>query len=346
MSWSRLFRSVPKDQHPDEVRMTLGEHLDELRSRLIRALVALFIGAMLCYFFIDEIMGFLTSPLFAVLRANGIETRMVALNPAENFITFLKVAVIVGFILSAPYSITQIWGFVAAGLYPHERKWVRMFAPASIILFFTGALFLLLVAAPLLLSFLVTYKNTLPNYESLTHLLLARVEAMEVKQPTPEGIWPTTQPIPAFETDPEDPPESVLWINRTARDVRIHVGDATYILAHLENVQKLNRLDPMMRVADYVVFILQLSAAFGIGFQVPVIVAFLATLGILSTAQMAKYRRHVIFGMAVLAAIVTPPDVSSMMLLLMPMIGLFEVGLFVGKVIERKRTSGAPNATK
>ncbi|MBP7935334.1 MAG: twin-arginine translocase subunit TatC [Phycisphaerae bacterium] len=342
----RIFRSIPKDQHPDEVRMTLGEHLDELRSRLIRALVALFVGAMLCWFFIDEIMGFLTSPLFAVLRANGIETRMVALNPAENFITFLKVAVIVGFILSAPYSITQIWGFVAAGLYPHERKWIRMFAPASIALFFTGALFLLLVAAPLLLSFLVTYKNTLPNYDSLTKILLTRVETMPVNQPTPENVWPATQPIPTYENDPANPPESVPWINRTSRDVRIRIGDANYILAHLEDVHKLNRLDPMMRVADYVVFILQLSAAFGIGFQVPVVVAFLATLGILSTAQMSRYRRHVIFGMAIVAAIVTPPDVTSMMLLLLPMIGLFEVGLLVGRVIERKRATQAAHAAK
>ena len=341
---ARLFRTtIPKNSHPDDVRMTLGEHLEELRFRLVRALLALFVGAIVCYIFIDQIMGFLVSPMFAVLRRHGIEPRMVALSPSENFITFLKVAFIVGFILTAPYSLMQIWGFIAAGLYPHERRWVNRFAPASIILFFTGACFLLLIASPLLLSFLVSYKTTLPDYESFTHMLLGDPSTMDVQQNS--KTWPTTQPMPTFDQDPSTPPEGVFWINTRSHDVRVRLKDSIYTVAHLEDIKNQNRLDPMMRISDYVVFILQLSAAFGIGFQVPVVVAFIATLGIVSTAEMAKFRRHVIFGMAIVAAVVTPPDVTSMMLLLGPMVCLFEVGLLVARMIEKRRAAEVPPAS-
>ena len=97
--------------------MTLGEHLEELRSRVVRALLALGVGAILCYVFIDPIMGLLTSPVFAVYKRHGMSPTMQALSPGEMLFTDLKVSMILGVILSAPYSIWQIWGFVAAGLY-------------------------------------------------------------------------------------------------------------------------------------------------------------------------------------------------------------------------------------
>jgi len=97
----------------------------------------------------------------------------------------------------------------------------------------------------------------------------------------------------------------------------------------------------MMRISEYVIFILQLSAAFGIGFQVPVVVAFVATLGIATADQMASLRRHIWFGMAVVAACVTPPNVGSMLMLLIPMIGLLEIGLLVARLIERDRAKTA-----
>ncbi|HON68712.1 MAG TPA: twin-arginine translocase subunit TatC, partial [Phycisphaerae bacterium] len=82
------------------------------------------------------------------------------------------------------------------------------------------------------------------------------------------------------------------------------------------------------------------AAAFGIGFQVPVVVAFLAVLGIFSADEMARFRRHVILIMAIAAAVFTPsPDPFSMMLLLLPMVGLFEAGLFVARRIERSRAA-------
>ncbi len=336
---ARFFQSTHKDVQPDEVRMTLGEHLEELRSRIIRALLALFVGAMVCYMFSGQIIGFLTSPMFAVLRQQGCDVRMVATNPAENFITSLKVSFIVGFIVSAPYSLVQIWGFVAAGLYQRERKWVRRFAPASIILFFTGAAFLLLVVSPLLLNFLVAYQNELPDYGFLPEWLIGTREPLKVEETYDQ--WPTTQPMPMFESDPADAPPGVPWINLQAQEMRIRIGEVDYTVTHLKDIKRQNRVEPMMRISEYVVFILQLAAAFGIGFQVPVVVAFVATLGIATAAQMGSLRRYIWFGMALVAACITPPDVTSMLMLLIPMAGLLEIGLLVARFIERERAKTA-----
>ena len=163
--------------------MTLGEHLEELRTRMVRAIVALVVGTIGCYVFIGPIMGFLTTPVFAVYKRHDMSPEMVSLAPAEAFLTDLKVAAIVGLILSAPYSLSQLWGFVAAGLYPNERRWVQRFAPASIVLFFSGVTFLLLIVSPLLLDFLLTYRRDLPNVDFTSNLILGT------------GEMPTSAPV-------------------------------------------------------------------------------------------------------------------------------------------------------
>lgn len=326
-------------RHPDEVRMTLGEHLEELRSRLIRAIVAVGVGAAVCYAFIQYIVAFLTWPIYTTLRANGLPADIKIFNPAEQFMVELKVAVILGIIVSAPYSLVQIWGFVAAGLYPHERKWVRAFAPVSIALFFIGAAFLLVIVSPLLLSFLMTYRTELPNIERFmpTWMVAAsNLPEIPAQPQTPE--WPTTQPaIPCFTEDPANPPEGVLWINATEREVRLRIGETIQTLGLLQEAGHKNRIIPDMRINEVIPFVLQLAAAFGLGFQVPVVVAFLSVLGIVSAANMAKMRRYVVFGMAVAAAVITPPDPGSMTLLLVPMVFLFEAGLVAARMIERRR---------
>jgi len=317
--------------------MTLGEHLEELRSRIIRALMSIGVAAVVCYLCINPIMGFLTAPVFAVYRRHDLTPQMVSLSPPEAFLTDLKVAIMTGFILAAPYALGQIWGFVAAGLYPHERRWVQRFAPASIALFFTGVVFLLLIVAPLLLDFLLTYRNSLPNIDLTSRFLLP---VQELAAPPPETQpWDPSKALPALEEDPPAPPERTPWINLKAHEIRIRLGDTHYTVAHLKKVTTGNTLQPMMRISEYILFIVHLAVAFGLGFQVPVVVAFVAMVGIASARQMAMLRRYVIFGMACAAAMLTPPDVTSMLLLLGPMACLFELGLVVARWIERKRAA-------
>lgn len=342
---------TPKGANPDEVRMTLGEHLEELRTRLIRAIIGLAMGAAGCYCFIGYIQALLVWPVFTVYRKHGYEAEIKTFSPSEGFLTDLKVALIVGLIVSAPYSISQIWGFIAAGLYPNERKWVRAFAPTSIILFFAGALFLIIVVNPLLLDFLLTYRTDLPDLERFmpTKALIKSSEP-DLLPVTPTTTGPATDAPPAadeairsFDQDaPPNMPQGIPWLNRTDREIRVRYGDKTYVMGHLREVGERNRVIPDMRLSEVVPFTLELAAAFGIGFQVPVVVAFLAVIGVASAAQMGSYRRHVIFVMSIAAAVITPsPDPFSMSLLLIPMIGLFEAGLLAAKAIERRRAEAA-----
>ncbi len=333
---ARLFDFKRGDLHPDDVRMTLGEHLEELRTRVVRALVGLVVGAILCYVYIDNIMGLLTSPVFAVYHRHGLDPTIIALSPPEMLLTDLKVSIIVGFILSAPYSIWQLWGFVAAGLYKYERRWVYRFAPASVALFFTGVLFLLFIVSPLLLNFLLTYRQYYPNYDWAYSWMLGESKPIATEQPDVQ--WPTTQPMPALDADPRSPPEGTPWVNLSTREVRIRIGDKTFAYGHLKEVEHRNRIDPSLRLADTIVFMLQLAAAFGVSFQVPVIVAFIATLGIASASQIGALRRYIWFVMCIAAAIITPTtDLATLFLLLGPMMGLLEVGLLVARMIEKGR---------
>lgn len=329
------------DLDPEQIRMTLGEHLEELRSRLIRALLALAVGAVLCFLVKDYVVAFLTWPVIAVQRARNMPVGLKFLNPAESFLTYLKVSIMVGFLLTSPYSLAQIWGFIAAGLYPNERRWVRRFVPVSIALFFTGAGFLLLVAAPMLVYFLAAYGEKLPNVEQYipTRILIPRVIEPIEKEPTraeDQVLWPTS--LPVFVKDPANPPELTPWINARDQKIRFRAQGTDYELG-FTNVDRRAEIIADFRLNEYITFILHLAIAFGIGFQVPVVVAFLAAVGIAEAAQMGRLRRHVWLVMAMVAAVVTPPDLTSMLALLLPMILFFEIGLYVARLIEHRRAA-------
>ncbi len=335
---------TPANTNPDEVRMTLGEHLEELRIRLIKALIALAIGAIICYVFIDYIQAFLCWPVYAVYHKHGYDPAIRTFSPSESFFTDMWVAVVVGLIVSAPYSITQIWGFVAAGLYPNERKWVRGFAPVSIALFFAGALFLIIVVNPILMDFLLGYRTELPDIEKAMPAFLIKSSKPDLLPVAPQAAsQPAAPPSSRFAIQPFDGdapanyPEGMLWLNRAKHELRVRYASKTYVIAPLQATEEHNRIVPEMRFSEVIPFTLGMAGAFGLGFQVPVVVAFLATIGVFSAKEMASYRKHVILVMAFVAAVVTPPDPASQLFLLVPMVGLFEAGLFAARAIERKR---------
>ncbi len=335
-----LDRFLRPEQDPDDVRMTLGEHLEELRSRVIRCLVALVLGGVFCFVFIDRIEGAMTDALYDVLSKHGYERDIVYTGVADPFVVDFQLAMILGFILTAPYILWQLWGFVAAGLYRNERKWVRRFVPVSIALFFTGALFFMIVVVPLFLDFFVSYKKDLPETRTSIPFLIGPPDhPIQTSQPSlewPPGVAPLT--LHAFQDDPVNPPEGSVWINETEREVRTRAGGKTYSFGHMKETGHRNRVRPMIDIKDYMVFILQMAAAFGIGFQVPVVVALLSTIGIANSTTMAQARKYVYFGISIAAAIVTPsPDVTSMMLLFVPMVLLYEAGLIASRMIERQR---------
>jgi sec-independent protein translocase protein TatC len=135
--------------------MSLGDHLEELRARLILAILGLAVGTVVCLFFGNWIISFIQRP-YNNLRP---DSPLIVLAPADAFIGYMKICVIAGLILSSPWVFYQFWMFVAAGLYSNEKRYVRRAVPFSVVLFVAGALFFLFVVAPLSLAFFLKFGN-------------------------------------------------------------------------------------------------------------------------------------------------------------------------------------------
>ena len=137
--------------------MSLGDHLEELRVRVILAAVGLFVGVAAGLFFGKFVIRIMLNPYMAVM---GDTSKLLVLTPVEGFMSYMKIAFISGLIISSPWVFYQIWMFVATGLYPKEKKYVYWTIPFSVILFMAGAIFFMLVIAPVTMGFLVKFNET------------------------------------------------------------------------------------------------------------------------------------------------------------------------------------------
>jgi len=137
--------------------MSLGDHLEELRMRLIYALAGILVCAVLGLIFGSKIIAFIEIPYISVM---GHEARLQILAPADGFISYMKIALVAGFIFSSPWVFYHLWMFVAAGLYPKEKQYVYLAAPFSAGLFIAGAAFFIFVIAPITLKFFVKFNQS------------------------------------------------------------------------------------------------------------------------------------------------------------------------------------------
>ncbi len=245
------------DRHDRDLgRMSLADHIEELRSRLIKALVGLVLAAAVCLYFGNHILDFIRTPLIEALRESEDSTGLNVLSPIEYFSIYVRVGLLCGLILASPWVLYQLWAFIGAGLYKREKKWVVVFTPVSIVLFIAGLACLYYTVLPLTLRFLIRFSQ----------------------------------------------------------------GMAT----------------PMFTWTHYVAMVLNLALGFGLGFQTPLIVIFLAVTGLATLSQLRGMRKYVIMAILVFAAILTPPDITSQILLAVPMLALFELGLLASWLILRK----------
>lgn len=282
-----LWRRTRLPDDPAEVRMTLGEHLDELRRRLIVCLLATGATTVVCFLFRGTVFLFICRPYAVVMRHYGLPVRIAAMSPPETFVLALKLSFLCGIVLASPVVLHQIWAFVAAGLYPHERRPVQRAVPVSVGLFLAGVMFMFFIVLPPVLKYLVGTGQWVPTPYAEPNWLDRLLVGTPATQPA------TTGPVEMF-------------------------------------------VRPEYRLQWYVDFALRLSLGFGIGFQTPLVVVVIARTGIVSVQRMARARRYVIFIVVVAAAIFTPPDVVSQMLLAGPMIALFEVGLLIARRTQRR----------
>lgn len=145
--------------------MSLGDHLEELRTRLFLALTGVAVALIGCLFFGKGIISFISRPYAQAMNQTD---NLVVLGPVEGFASYMKVSLITGLVISSPWVFYQLWMFVAAGLYPRERRYVRMAVPFSATLFVGGAAFFIFIVAPLSIGFLVRFNRWLEFKNSFT----------------------------------------------------------------------------------------------------------------------------------------------------------------------------------
>jgi sec-independent protein translocase protein TatC len=244
-------------QDLDETRQPLLDHLIELRTRVIRALLALGVGFAICLYFADEILGLLIFPLKQAFPDG--EGQLIFTKLPEVFFVELKVALFAGFMISFPVIANQMWAFIAPGLYAREKKAFLPFLFATPVLFGAGASLAYFIVMPTAFKFFLGFGGMAGGLE----------------------------------------------------------------------------VTALPSAGDYLGLVMQFILAFGMTFLLPVLLLLLHRAGIVTRAQMVAARRYVIVGIFVIAAVVTPPDPGSQIILAIPLWLLFEASLLLMRFQEK-----------
>jgi len=171
----------PDDEQLNGKQMSFLEHLEELRQRLLRSVVALLAGFGICFYFAKNIYNFLARPITNALHQAGYSDKLVYTNPVDPFNLMIKLALLCGLFLAAPYILYQIWLFVSPGLYRNEKKYVWPFVSLTSVLFAAGGYFAYALAFPAALKFLVQYGNqfqALPEINEYWDLAISIIVAV------------------------------------------------------------------------------------------------------------------------------------------------------------------------
>lgn len=239
--------------------MSLLDHLSELRTRLIKAVLFFICMVGICFYFSEHIFALLLIPL---KQGMGENITVSYFAPHETFFVYMNLSLYCGLIVSVPIILHQIWAFIVPALYFSERRMIKPFLFLAPLMFTVGGLFAYYIILPTALAFFASFQAS------------------------------------------------------------VHDGTINII--------------QQIRVQDYAHFALSFILVFGLAFELPVILILLGLFGIITSQSLRDYRKYAILIIASVAAIVTPPDLISMLGLAIPLQLLYEVSIFVIQFYERQ----------
>jgi sec-independent protein translocase protein TatC len=314
---------------PDEYRMTIGEHLEELRTRLVRALIGFALVLVFCLIYGRRVETAFCAPLMTELESHQINPQLVVDELGEGFMVYISISVISAAALASPWMLYQLWQFVAAGLYPHERKYVTRYLPLSIALLISGMLFVYFLVLPWTIRFFIEFNGGIEIPQS----------SAVVQDATPGGgpsTAPTLMTVPAIKGDPARPVEGQIWLDTARGALKFsYLGQIRII-----SINSPNLLAQEYKLSHYIDLVVTMLITFGLSFQLPLVVLALERIGIVQIEALRSGRRYVYFAMVVIAAVITPGDVITATIALMfPLIGLYELGILLAQIGKRDQTT-------
>ena len=309
----------PDKFDPDEYRMTLGEHLEELRGRLFLALGGYVILLIAAFFYGDTVVSYFCLPLVRALGENGVNTQLIVDEAGEGFMVFIQISMISAAAVGAPWIAYQIWQFIAAGLYPHERKYVNKFLPLSIGLLISGMLFVYFLILPWTLTFLVGFNNSFKLPGGFVTEEVAPVAVARTNLPT----------IPTFEGNPKEAAEGTIWYDSKLKRLKVFLNAQVNVIS----VQGNNLLATEIKLSTYIDLVITSLLIFGVSFQLPIVVLTVERVGIVPIESLRAARQYVYFALAIASAVITPGgDIPSMLGLTVPLIALYEFGIWLASL--------------
>src|SRR5438874_1616899 len=313
---SKSKRKHPED--PEHYRMSIGDHLEELRWRMIFGLMGFVVAAAVCLFYGKRVMSAFCAPMTKTLMERNINPQMIYNEVGEPFMVFIQISLITAAAFSAPWMLYQMWMFIATGLYPHERKWVTKYIPLSISLLIAGMLFVYFLVLPWTVQFFVDFGNSIP---------LPTVAPKIIDQPGPLGHMTTLM------GDPANPQEGDIWFNKWEMKVKIHSLGADGV-GH-NSIMPLapnSMLQPQISLDKYIDMVVMMLLTFGLSFQLPLLVMALVRIGIVEIPALKRARKVVYFILLIAASVITPGDaITATIALAIPLGLLYELGIFLAR---------------
>lgn len=247
----------PEEEHLNGRQMSFLEHLEELRRRLLRSVMSVFVGFAICFYYRDEIYAFLAKPLTDTLHNLHLSEKLIFTNPTDPFNLYVKLSIVCGIFVAAPYILWQIWLFVSPGLYRHEKRYVWPFILLTTSLFVAGGLFAHLMVFPAALKFLVQFGH---------------------------------------------------------------------------------QFQPMVSINEYWNLATTLILGVGLVFELPVVILLLSIFGIVTPKFLLKHIRYAVLLTAVVAAAIAPtPDLVSLFMFWVPMVGLYVISIGLSWLVYLKK---------